>query len=202
MNRKSIVTTLTTAGLTAAVAIGSWAQAPAPHAPSAAAPSGPAVITKAVAFLHATKKDPKGGEAGGKVVFTKVAEGVRVEAHLHGLTPGLHGFHVHEFGDTGSDDGMATGGHFNPLGAPHGEPHATKRHVGDLGNIEADEKGHAKLDVVDPSLSFDGPTSIIGRGLVVHGKADDLKSQPAGAAGDRVAVGTIGVAKPAAPAAK
>jgi len=199
MNRKSVVTTLTAVGLTAAAAIGSWAE----DLPliRAASPDTPATITKAVAVLHATKKDPKGGEAGGKVVFTQTPEGVRVEADLHGLTPGLHGFHVHEFGDTSSDDGLSTGGHFNPMHSIHGAPHAAKRHTGDLGNIEADEKGNAKLSVVDPSLTFTGPSSIIGRGLVVHGKADDLKTQPTGNAGDRVAVGVIGAANPAPPAA-
>ncbi len=191
MARKSMITALTAAGLTAAAAVGSWAQAP--HAATAEAP-----VTKAVAVLHATKK---GGEASGKVVFTQTPEGVRVEAHIHGLTPGLHGFHIHEFGDTSSDDGLSTGGHFNPLGSSHGDIHAPKRHVGDLGNIEADAKGHAKVELVDPSLSFSGPTSIIGRGLVVHAKADDLKTQPTGNAGDRVAVGAIGVSKAHTPAA-
>lgn len=185
MTRKSFLTSaLAAGGLVAVAAIGSQAQGP--HG-AAAAP-----VAKAVAVLHATKK---GGEASGKVTFTQTAQGVRVEAHIHGLTPGLHGFHIHEFGDTSGDDGMTTGGHFNPTDAPHAAPTAGKRHVGDLGNIEADEKGHAKLDVVDPALSFSGPASILGRGVVVHAKADDLKSQPAGAAGDRVATGAIGVAR-------
>jgi superoxide dismutase, Cu-Zn family len=129
-------------------------------------------------------------------------KGMQVVADIHGLTPGPHGFHIHEFGDVSSPEGMSTGPHFNPMNSNHGGPMAGKRHVGDLGNIEADEKGHAKLDLIDPALTFGGPSSIIGRGLVVHAKADDLKSQPAGNAGDRIAVGVIGVAnaKPAMPA--
>jgi Cu-Zn family superoxide dismutase len=190
MPRKSFVSAMAAGGLVAAAAIGSWAQAPSPHAMP---PAGP--ITRAVAVLHATKKDPKGGEARGKVVFTQTEKGVKVEADIHGLTPGPHGFHIHEFGDTSGDDGMTTGGHFNPTGAPHASPTAGRRHVGDLGNIEANSDGRAKLDLVDPSLTFSGPTSILGRGLVVHAKADDLKSQPAGNAGDRVAIGTIGAAR-------
>jgi Cu-Zn family superoxide dismutase len=71
-----------------------------------------------------------------------------------------------------------------------------KRHIGDLGNITANANGKATVDLDDPSLSFHGPTSIIGRGLVVHEKADDFKTQPTGNAGGRVAVGVIGVAKP------
>ena len=112
-----------------------------------------------------------------------------------GVGGGLHGFHVHEFGDCSSPDAMSTGGHFNPTGMPHAAPTAGKRHVGDLGNIEANADGVATLDIIDPAMTFAGPTSIIGRGLIVHAKADDLKSQPAGAAGDRVACGVIGVAK-------
>ena len=71
-----------------------------------------------------------------------------------------------------------------------------KRHVGDLGNITANANGNATLDLDVPNLHFRGPASIIGRGVVVHEKADDLKTQPTGNAGGRAAVGVIGVAKP------
>jgi Cu-Zn family superoxide dismutase len=69
------------------------------------------------------------------------------------------------------------------------------RHVGDLGNIEADSKGVAKVDMTEAHLVFFGPNSIIGRGLIVHKDADDLKTQPTGNAGGRVACAVIGVAK-------
>lgn len=148
-------------------------------------------VTKAKATLMAK------GDSGvtGVVTFTKVDGGVKVEGEVRGLTPGLHGFHVHEYGDVSSPDAMSAGGHFNPAKEPHAAPGAEKRHVGDLGNIEADAKGVAKIDLVDESLSFSGSHSILGRGLIVHAKADDLKSQPAGEAGGRVAAATIGAAK-------
>lgn len=149
-------------------------------------------VTKAIAVLHATKS---GGEASGEVTFTRVEGGIHVVAEIRGLTPGAHGFHIHEFGDVSSPDAMSAGGHFNPDKAEHAGPHTAKRHVGDLGNIEANAKGVAKLDVVDPALSFSGPHSILGRGVIVHEKADDLKTQPTGAAGGRVAAGVIGVTK-------
>ena len=153
--------------------------------------SGPAV-GKAIAVLHATKS---GGDAGGEVTFTAAeGGGVHVVAEVRGLTPGMHGFHIHEFGDVSSPDAMSAGGHFNPDKAEHAGPHAAKRHVGDLGNLEADAKGVAKVDMVDKTLSFSGPHSILGRGVIVHEKADDLKTQPTGAAGGRVAAGVIGVA--------
>ena len=148
-------------------------------------------ITKAVAVLFPTK----GSDVKGRVTFTPEGKGIRVHAEVSGLTPGEHGFHIHEFG-VWSEDGMASGGHFNPSKAPHASPESAKRHVGDLGNITANANGNATYDLEDATLSFHGPHSIIGRGLVVHEKIDDLKTQPTGNAGGRLAVGVIGVAKP------
>jgi Cu-Zn family superoxide dismutase len=147
---------------------------------------------KAIAVLHPTK----GSETKGTVTFTKGKDGVRVVAEITGLTPGKHGFHIHEFGDCSSDDGKSAGGHFNPTHAQHGAPDSEPRHAGDLGNLEADSSGTAKVDVVDKHLAFEGATSILGRSVIVHEKADDLKSQPAGDAGGRIACGVIGIAKP------
>lgn len=149
-----------------------------------------APVTKAVAILTPTK----GSDVKGRVTFTRDGDRVKVSAEITGLTPGEHGFHIHEFG-VWSEDGMASGGHYNPTDHPHAGHDAAERHVGDLGNITANEKGVAKLELEDSGLRFAGPTSIIGRGVVVHQKADDLKSQPAGDAGPRLAVGVIGVAK-------
>ena len=148
-------------------------------------------ITKAVAILFPTT----GSEVKGRVTFTHDGKAIHVHAEITGLSPGEHGFHIHEFG-VWSEDGMASGGHFNPSKAPHASPESPKRHVGDLGNITANATGKATYELDDATLSFHGPHSIIGRGLVVHAKADDLKSQPSGNAGGRVAVGVIGVAKP------
>ena len=90
---------------------------------------------------------------------------------------------------------LAAGGHFNPKKMVHGDPSKTApRHLGDLGNIEADASGKATYDMVDPDLPLSGPMSIIGHGVVVHEKADDF-GQPTGNAGGRLAVGVIGVAK-------
>jgi Cu-Zn family superoxide dismutase len=148
-------------------------------------------IAAAVAVLTPTK----GNEVHGTVRFTKVEGGVRIVADVTGLTPGLHGFHVHEFGDASSSDGSAAGGHFNPAHTAHGGPAAAERHAGDFGNLEADASGHATLDRVDAALELDGPQSIIGHGVIVHAAADDLKTQPTGNAGGRVACGVIGIAK-------
>lgn len=166
------------------------AEMPAPHDMAAMMPAAPAVTT-VVAVLVPTQ----GNDVRGTVKFTKVAGGVRVVADITGLKPGEHGFHIHEFGDASSADGMAAGGHFNPAKENHGAPTAAVRHAGDLGNIKADASGRATLDQVDAKLALDGAASIVGRAVVVHANPDDLTTQPTGNAGGRVAVGVIGVAK-------
>jgi Cu-Zn family superoxide dismutase len=149
------------------------------------------MVTKAVAVLFPTK----GSDVKGRVTFTQDGRAIHVHAEISGLSPGEHGFHIHEFG-VWSEDGMASGGHFNPTKGPHSSPDSPKRHVGDLGNVTASASGNVTYDLDDQHLSFHGANSIIGRGLVVHEKADDLKTQPTGNAGGRLAVGVIGVAKP------
>lgn len=171
------------------------AQGDKDHAGHSAEKGAPAV-TRAIAILHPTE----GSKVEGTLSFTKTGDGIRVEGEINGLTPGKHGFHIHEFGDLTSPDGTSAGGHFNPTGEPHGAPDADKRHAGDFGNIEADQSGAVKVNFEDKKITFEGPASILGRGVVVHAKPDDLKSQPSGNAGDRVAVGVIGVAKGGAPA--
>lgn len=149
-------------------------------------------VTKAVAVLSPTK----GNSVAGTVTFTKVDGGVKIVADVTGLTPGQHGFHIHEFGDCSAPDAMSAGGHFNPTHMQHGGPDAEVRHAGDFGNLEADASGNAHYERVDKMISLDGAESIISHGVIVHAKADDLKTQPTGNAGARVACGAIGVAKP------
>lgn len=169
------------------------------------------VLAGIVAFAQEKPKEPKADEhhvprhgvavlvptaanlAKGTIHFTMDDKGVRVHGKVSGLTPGKHGFHIHEFGDLRSKDGKAAGGHYNPENAKHGGPDDKDHHAGDLGNIEAGADGVAEVDrhVRGLKLHF-----VVGRSIVVHSGADDLKSQPAGDSGDRVAVGVIGIANP------
>jgi Cu-Zn family superoxide dismutase len=152
----------------------------------------PSAPLQAIAVLHPTA----GNKVSGTVKFIEVADGVQVHAELAGLTPGEHGFHVHEFGDCSAPDASAAGPHFNPTNKPHAGPDAPDRHVGDMGNAEADASGKATLEYVDHQISLtNDQQSVIGRSVVVHMKRDDLKSQPAGDSGGRVACGVIGRAK-------
>jgi Cu-Zn family superoxide dismutase len=151
------------------------------------APPKPNLTQRANCVLHPTK----GNKVEGIVSFTKVEGGVKIVAEVHNLTPGSHGFHIHEFGDCSAPDGMSAGGHFNPKGTKHGGPDSAERHAGDLGNLEADSDGVAHYERIDNVIQLDGPDTIVGRSVVVHSNADDFTSQPAGNAGSRVACGVI-----------
>lgn len=148
-------------------------------------------IPAAVAVLHPTE----GSDVHGTVTFTKAANSIRIMADVYGLIPGKHGFHIHEFGDCSAPDAASAGGHFNPDNMPHGAPDDMNRHVGDLGNLVADEEGNARYERKDSLIAFSGDHSIIGLAVVVHAGEDDLTSQPSGNAGPRVACGVIGIAK-------
>lgn len=133
-----------------------------------------------------------GATAHGAVHFNQLADGtVDVEADLLGVPPGVHGFHVHETGDC-SNNGMAAGGHFNPMNMPHAAPDAASHHAGDFGNVTADEKGevHARFNTHSITVA-PGSMSVLGRAVILHANPDDLTTQPTGNAGGRIACGII-----------
>jgi Cu-Zn family superoxide dismutase len=144
-------------------------------------------VKKAVCVINPTQ----GNNVTGTVTFTKVADGVKVVADIQGLTKGKHGIHIHEFGDCSAPDGSSAGGHFNPESHNHGAPADMNRHAGDMGNIQADESGKGHLEYVDKTMKLDGKESIIGKSMVIHANEDDLKTQPTGNAGGRIACGVI-----------
>jgi len=149
-------------------------------------------IKKGFTFAEATLDPKSGSKMAGTVLFNHGPKGLQVIASITGGTPGKHGFHIHEKGDCSAPDASSAGGHFNPTGATHADPSAQARHVGDLGNIIVKEAGVGYLTLdVPPVKSFTNWDEIIGKSVVVHAKLDDLKSQPAGAAGDRIACGVI-----------
>lgn len=121
-----------------------------------------------------------------------------VKVRITGLTPGKHGFHLHEFGDT-TNGCISTGPHFNPNKLTHGAPEDDVRHAGDLGNIVAGSDGVAEATIVDNQIPLSGPNAVIGRALVVHELEDDLGkgghelSLSTGNAGGRLACGVVGL---------
>lgn len=130
-------------------------------------------------------------------------ETVLVVINVENLVPeGLHGFHIHTFGDL-SGGCVTAGSHFNPNNMTHGAPEDTVRHIGDLGNIRADGNGTVISNMTDTLIKLTGPHSIIGRAVVLHALPDDLgrgmgdkqaESKKTGNAGGRVACAVIGLA--------
>jgi Cu-Zn family superoxide dismutase len=184
------------AGLAASLAVYAAALAAPPARPTPTATPAPkaggAMPSHAIAVLQSGAS----GKVAGTIHFHKQPAGVHVQGRITGLTSGAHGFHIHEFGDCSAADFTSAGSHFNPTNEPHGARTDAKRHVGDMGNIDAGADGSATVDYTDNELRFDGMRSILGRGVIVHEKADDFKTQPTGNAGGRLACGVVGVAKP------
>ena len=153
------------------------------------------VATAQDASKASAKLEPKSGsKATGTITFTKVGDEVELSGDIENLSPGKHGFHIHDKGDCSAPDASSAGGHFNPTHQHHGGPDTAEHHAGDLGNIEADSSGKAHIQWKG-KLSLAGADSIIGKSVVVHEKADDLKTDPAGNSGARIACGVIEAAK-------
>jgi len=158
--------------------------------------SAPIIVdaTELVAVLSPTQ----GNQTAGVVTFKSAGEGkVEVKANLTGLPPNSkHAIHIHQYGDLTSKDGKSAGDHYNPMDHQHALPDKENRHAGDLGNLDSDENGNATMQLIVNNISLAGRLSpVIGRGVVIHAKPDD-GSQPSGNAGDRIAVGVIGVRNP------
>jgi len=134
----------------------------------------------------------------GEVTLTDTQSGLLIQGSLKSAPPGLHGFHIHEFGSC-DDKGNAAGSHYNPTGAPHGHlvtDGLTKAHAGDLGNIKIAEDGTGSWLYTLPDLKLSGATyTAAGRAFIMHENADDF-GQPTGNAGGRIACGAILTIKP------
>lgn len=147
---------------------------------------------KAVAVLES-------GNVTGVITFTQTdcRPQATLEVKVSGLTPGLHGLHIHEKGDlSGGCDTLLT--HYNPFNQTHGARTDVVRHAGDLGNIEADAQGNVNVSITDRIVSLCGSYSVVGRGIIIHSGTDDLgrggneESLKTGNSGGRVACGIIG----------
>lgn len=138
----------------------------------------------------------------GTVLFKEKLKQKTVEiiVNLTGVSEGLHGFHIHEFGDL-REGCSSLCAHYNPFDKQHGGPLDKERHVGDLGNIIANKNGIVNNVMTDKIIKLRGKYSIIGRSVVIHKDPDDLglgghlDSLTTGNAGARIACGVIGYSK-------
>lgn len=133
-----------------------------------------------------------GSNVRGTVTFTQIGDLVRITGQVTGHTKGPKGFHIHAMGDCSAHDGMSAGGHFNPTNSKHGGPYEPVKHAGDLGNINFGADGVAKINFTVGDIAVSrGANGIRGRALMVHAQVDDMKTDPTGNAGGRVACGVI-----------
>ncbi len=176
----------------ALIAPAAFAQDSTPMASPMASPMSGAGTTLDIPLVDAA------GDAVGLATFSEGADGVTIHLLVEGLTPGEHGWHLHEFG---SCDGSTTepfnsaGGHWNPTDMEHGAPDAEPHHVGDFGNFEATADGLADATFTTTDFTLgDGPTSVFdedGTAIILHAGRDDLKTQPSGDSGARFACGVV-----------
>jgi Cu-Zn family superoxide dismutase len=179
MNRQRRTIVSGTTGIAAVVAVGAacWAAAPA-------------TADGAAAHASAVLQDVSGSEVG-FARFTEDGAGrVHVNIHVKGMTPGLHGIHVHAVGDcsSGSDAFSGAGSHHNPAGLAHGQ------HAGDLPNLTVNAAGRGRLTANLERFTFAGEAAILdanGSAIVVHALPDDFSTQPSGGSGARIACGVI-----------
>jgi len=135
------------------------------------------------------------GEPIGTATLKETPKGVSLRLAVENLPPGVHGFHIHTVGKCEPPDFKSAGGHFNPEGKKHGLENPEGHHAGDMQNLTVDAQGKAKVKAVLTGVTLgEGANSLFqpaGTALVIHADPDDMKTDPAGNAGARIACGVI-----------
>lgn len=135
------------------------------------------------------------GKSVGSATLTETKTGVSIALDLNGLPAGEHAIHIHQTAKCEAPAFTTAGGHFNPAAKKHGLENPEGHHAGDMKNFTVAANGTAKATVTDDAVTIaDGPNSIFtggGTALMIHAAADDMKSDPAGNAGARIACGVI-----------
>lgn len=165
---------------------------------AACAPNSPSVEGQRSRVADGARielKNSEGKTVGQLTVAAHSSGGVQITGRLSGLAPGLHGMHIHEVGKCDAPSFQSAGGHFNPSGKQHGELNPNGQHEGDLGNLRIEDDGKAEVSLLADRVTLaDEPTSLLkpgGTSFVLHAMLDDLKTDPSGGSGDRIACGVI-----------
>ena len=152
------------------------------------------IVQAAPQTVAVQMKNPE-GKVIGTAEITSLVNGVKIRLDVKGLSPGEHALHFHETGSCQGPKFDSAGGHFTPQKTKHGFNEPGGPHIGDMANLVVGADGRAQVEVINISVSLgDSESSLLksgGTALVIHEKADDYKSQPAGNAGARIACGVI-----------